>query len=122
MAIAGVRRPGWLSFYDPDKVHAYHQRGAPFDRNHLLSRHLPCAPQAGVPAVFVSQLLFSIDTFSCLIEKQCTVRARDMRSFGSRGSSMKGRCRLIGVLFLRTVERGTDLQRMSPGLQRRHAF
>lgn len=60
----------------------------------------------GVPAVFVSQLLFLYRYLFVLIEEAMRlVRARDMRSFGSRGSSMKVVARLIGVLFLRTVER-----------------
>ena len=33
------------------------------------------------------------------------VRARDMRSFGRRGAGMKVFARLIGILFLRTVDR-----------------
>jgi cobalt/nickel transport system permease protein len=33
------------------------------------------------------------------------VRARDMRSFGQRGKGMKVFIRLVGILFIRTVER-----------------
>ena len=33
------------------------------------------------------------------------VRARDLRSFGTRGTGMKVVVRLIGTLFVRTVER-----------------
>ena len=33
------------------------------------------------------------------------IRARDMRSFGTRGTGMKVFVRLIGILFLRTVDR-----------------
>ena len=32
------------------------------------------------------------------------IRARDMRSFGSRGTGIKVFVRLIGILFLRTVD------------------
>ena len=33
------------------------------------------------------------------------IRARDMRSFGRRGTGVKVFVRLIGILFLRTVDR-----------------
>ena len=33
------------------------------------------------------------------------IRAREMRSFGSRGTGMKVFVRLIGILFLRTMDR-----------------
>jgi cobalt/nickel transport system permease protein len=33
------------------------------------------------------------------------VRARDMRSFGRRGTGIKIFVRIVGILFLRTVER-----------------
>ena len=60
----------------------------------------------GVPVVFVLQLLFLYRYLFVLIEEAMRlVRARDMRSFGNRGSGMKVVARLIGVLFLRTVER-----------------
>jgi len=60
----------------------------------------------GVPAVFVSQLLFLYRYLFVLSEEAMRlVRARDMRSFGNSGSSMKVVARLIGALFLRTVER-----------------
>jgi cobalt/nickel transport system permease protein len=60
----------------------------------------------GVPAVFVSQLLFLYRYLFVLTEEAMRlVRAKDMRSFGSRGSSMKVVARLIGTLFFRTVER-----------------
>jgi len=60
----------------------------------------------GVPAIFVSQLLFLYRYLFVLSEEAMRlVRARDMRSFGNRGSSIKVVARLIGALFLRTVER-----------------
>jgi cobalt/nickel transport system permease protein len=60
----------------------------------------------GVPAVFVSQLLFLYRYLFVLSEEAMRlVRARDMRSFGNRGSGMKVVARLIGALFIRTVER-----------------
>jgi cobalt/nickel transport system permease protein len=60
----------------------------------------------GVPAVFVSQLLFLYRYIFVLMEEAMRlVCARDMRSFGKRGSGMKVVVRLIGTLFLRTVER-----------------
>jgi cobalt/nickel transport system permease protein len=33
------------------------------------------------------------------------IRARDMRSFGKRGTGLRVFARLIGILFLRTVDR-----------------
>jgi len=60
----------------------------------------------GVPAIFVSQLLFLYRYLFVLMEEAMRlVRARDMRSFGERGRGMKVVVRLIGTLFLRTVER-----------------
>jgi len=60
----------------------------------------------GVPAVFVSQLLFLYRYIFVLSEEAMRlVRARAMRSFGNRGSNMKVVSRLIGALFIRTVER-----------------
>jgi cobalt/nickel transport system permease protein len=49
----------------------------------------------GFPSLFVSQLLFLYRY----------LRARDMRSFGTRGAGMKVFARLVGILFLRTVDR-----------------
>ena len=60
----------------------------------------------GVPAIFVAQLLFLYRYIFVLMEEAMRiVRARDMRSFGKRGLGMKVAVRLIGTLFLRTVER-----------------
>ena len=60
----------------------------------------------GMPAVFVSQLLFLYRYIFVLMEEAMRlVRARDMRSFGKSGGSMRIAIRLIGTLFIRTVER-----------------
>ena len=60
----------------------------------------------GFPALFVSQLLFLYRYLFVLIEETMRiVRARDMRSFGKRGSGLRVFVRLIGILFLRTVGR-----------------
>lgn len=60
----------------------------------------------GVPAVFVSQLLFLYRYLFVLAgEAMRIVRARDMRSFGGRGTDARTAARIIGTLFLRTVER-----------------
>jgi len=60
----------------------------------------------GVPAIFVSQLLFLYRYLFVLMEEAMRLaRARDMRSFGERGSGINVVVRLIGSLFLRTVER-----------------
>ncbi|GAB4241233.1 MAG: cobalt ECF transporter T component CbiQ [Deltaproteobacteria bacterium] len=60
----------------------------------------------GVPAVFVSQLLFLYRYLFVLMEETMrVVRARDMRSFGTRGTGVRVFIRIVGTLFLRTVER-----------------
>lgn len=60
----------------------------------------------GLPALFVSQLLFLYRYLFVLMEEAMrVVRARDMRSFGSRGTGMRVLVRIVGTLFLRTVER-----------------
>jgi len=60
----------------------------------------------GVPALFVSQLLFLYRYLFVLTEEAMrVVRARDMRSFGRRGTGVGVFARIVGTLFLRTVER-----------------
>ena len=60
----------------------------------------------GLPALFVSQLLFLYRYLFVLLEEAMrVVRARDMRSFGKQGTGMKVFVRIAGTLFLRTVER-----------------
>ena len=60
----------------------------------------------GFPALFVSQLLFLYRYIFVLMEEAMrVVRARDMRSFGSRGAGPGVYIRIVGALFLRTVER-----------------
>ncbi|NTW57671.1 MAG: cobalt ECF transporter T component CbiQ [Nitrospirae bacterium] len=60
----------------------------------------------GLPALFVSQLLFLYRYLFVLMEETMRiVRARDMRSFGKRGSDARTTVRIVGMLFLRTVER-----------------
>lgn len=60
----------------------------------------------GVPSFFVSQLLFLYRYIFVLMEETMRiVRARDMRSFGRRGTGIRIFVRLVGILFLRTVER-----------------
>ncbi len=62
--------------------------------------------QLRFPALFVSQLLFLYRYLFVLMEEVMRIiRARDMRSFGKRGAGMKVFVRLIGILFLRTVDR-----------------
>jgi len=61
----------------------------------------------GLPAIFVSQLLFLYRYLFVLMEEAMrVVRARDMRSFGKRGAGTRVFVRIVGTLFLRTVERG----------------
>ena len=60
----------------------------------------------GVPAIFVTQLLFLYRYLFVLTEEAMRViRARNMRSFGTRGTGMKVFARLIGTLLFRTVDR-----------------
>ncbi|MBU2054418.1 MAG: cobalt ECF transporter T component CbiQ [Proteobacteria bacterium] len=60
----------------------------------------------GFPALFVSQLLFLYRYLFVLMEEAMRIiRAREMRSFGRRSTGMKVFARLIGTLFLRTVNR-----------------
>jgi cobalt/nickel transport system permease protein len=60
----------------------------------------------GIPAIFVSQLLFLYRYLFVLLEETIrVVRARDMRSFGTRGTGVRVLVRIVGTLFLRTVER-----------------
>lgn len=60
----------------------------------------------GCPALLVSQLLFLYRYIFVLMEEAMRmIRAREMRSFGGRGTGIRGFVRLTGVLFLRTVER-----------------
>ena len=60
----------------------------------------------GLPALFVSQLLFLYRYLFVLMEEAMrVVRARDMRSFGTRGTGARVFVRIVGTLFLRTVER-----------------
>lgn len=60
----------------------------------------------GVPPLFISQLLFLYRYLFVLMEEAMRIlRARDMRSFGTRGTGVKVFVRLIGTLFVRTVER-----------------
>ena len=60
----------------------------------------------GLPPLFVSQLLFLYRYIFVLMEEAMRItRARDMRSFGTRGAGIKVFVRLIGTLFVRTVDR-----------------
>jgi cobalt/nickel transport system permease protein len=62
--------------------------------------------QIGLPSLFVSQLLFLHRYLFVLVEEALRmVRARDLRSFGRNGTSIKIFGRIVGVLFLRTTER-----------------
>jgi cobalt/nickel transport system permease protein len=60
----------------------------------------------GIPEIFISQLLFLYRYIFVLVEEAMkVVRARDMRSFGSRGKDIRAFTGITGTLFLRTVER-----------------
>ena len=74
----------------------------------------------GVPPLFVSQLQFLYRYLFVLMEEAMRiVRARDLRSFGKRGMEAKVAMRIIGALFLRTVERAERIYRamLSRGFQ-----
>ncbi len=59
-----------------------------------------------VPKVFVVQLLFLYRYLFVLTEETMRmVRARRMRSFGKKGQGVKAFISIVGVLFVRTVER-----------------
>ena len=62
--------------------------------------------QLGVPSLFVSQLLFLYRYIFVLMEETMRiVRARDMRSYGQHGAGIRVFVRIVGILFIRTVER-----------------
>ena len=62
--------------------------------------------QLGVPSLFVSQLLFLYRYIFVLMEETMRiVRARNMRSFEQHGKGIKVFVRIVGILFIRTVER-----------------
>jgi len=62
--------------------------------------------QLKLPSLFVSQLSFLYRYIFVLMEETMRiVRARNMRSFGERGKGIKIFVRIVGILFIRTVER-----------------
>lgn len=62
--------------------------------------------QLGVPAIFTDQLLFLYRyLFVLLDEASRMVRARALRSFGSRGRGIHSWSSLVGHLLLRTLDR-----------------
>jgi cobalt/nickel transport system permease protein len=76
----------------------------------------------GIPEVFVMQLLFVYRYLFVLIEEAMKIkRARDLRSFGSRGLGIRAFAGLIGVFFIRSVERSERIYRamLSRGFQGR---
>lgn len=65
-----------------------------------------------VPSIFVSQLLFLYRYIFVLIEEAMRiVRARDVRSFRKKGQEFSIYINLIGVLFVRTIERSDSIYR-----------
>lgn len=66
----------------------------------------------GFPALFISQLLFLYRYLFVLLEETMrVVRARDLRSFGRRGTGLDVLARIVTALFLRTVERAERIYR-----------
>jgi cobalt/nickel transport system permease protein len=65
-----------------------------------------------MPKIFVIQLLFLYRYLFVLLEESLRmIRARDARSFGSRGKEIKTFIRLISVLLIRSVERAERIFR-----------
>ena len=65
-----------------------------------------------MPKIFVIQLLFLYRYLFVLLEESLRMmRARDARSFGSRGKEIKTFIRLISVLLIRSVERAERIFR-----------
>ncbi len=59
-----------------------------------------------VPAPFVAQLLFLYRYLFLMMEETMRIiRARDMRSFGNHGTGIQVFTRIVGTLFIRTIER-----------------
>ncbi|MFZ5774175.1 MAG: cobalt ECF transporter T component CbiQ [Thermodesulfobacteriota bacterium] len=66
----------------------------------------------GAPPLFVSQLLFLHRYLFVLLEEAMRMsRARELRAFGGQGLGMRVAGRIIGVLFIRTVERSERIYR-----------
>jgi len=64
----------------------------------------------GIPEIFVSQLLFLYRYIFVLMEETMKiVRARNMRSFEKNGLGVKVFINLIGILFIRTLERSEQI-------------
>lgn len=62
--------------------------------------------QWGLPSLFVSQLSFLYRYIFVLMEEAMRIiRARNMRSYGKRGKGIRIFVRIVGILFVRTVER-----------------
>jgi cobalt/nickel transport system permease protein len=60
----------------------------------------------GVPSIFVSQLLFLYRYLFVLMEEALRInRAREMRSFGRDGLGVRLFIRIVGILFVRTLDR-----------------
>jgi len=60
----------------------------------------------GMPAIFVSQMLFLYRYIFVLMEEALRIlRAKEMRSHVKRKTDIKAYIRLIGILFIRTLER-----------------
>ncbi len=59
-----------------------------------------------LPAPFIAQLLFLYRYLFLMMEETMRIiRARDMRSFGNHGTGIQVFVRILGTLFIRTIER-----------------
>jgi len=66
----------------------------------------------GVPDIFIVQLLLLHRYLFLLRDEGLSLkRARDCRSFGRKGRDMRIASKIIGALFLRTIERAERIYR-----------
>jgi cobalt/nickel transport system permease protein len=76
--------------------------------------------QFGVPRVFTTQLLFLYRYIFVLLDEVARVaRAREMRTFGKKVAGLAVFVRIVGALFIRTVERAERIYQamLSRGFQ-----
>ncbi|MBF0430587.1 MAG: cobalt ECF transporter T component CbiQ [Fibrobacteria bacterium] len=80
----------------------------------LIPFHKICGAMAAlkVPQAFVVQILFLYRYIFVLVEEAGSMqRARDLRSFNGRGKGIQATSRLLGSLFIRTLDRSQRIYR-----------
>jgi len=91
---------------DTYQVYAHCQHRASAYRHHIFPGVCHGLRRLGLPSLFVSQLSFLYRYIFVLLEETMRmIRARNMRSYGERGKEIKIVVRIVGILFIRTVER-----------------